>query len=991
MPTKNKNDRISYARSGTALALALLCLGSCLIFGCSPGERGNAADPPPALGEAAGQKVLGNGEMLLLFGERRDSSKADPSFHSFFIGDYSRIIIEEFSLEPQISRSSAGETFFTSQPASAAYYSRRSGDLLYIQQAAVPVNDNALIVRGKVINSGRGTQTLIIQPRFSFTRPVIFDQYKDRSNIYIDEFTFCSGFIGQTLDREKRTIDSPLTLHVRAGSEESFTFLLTMDREAVDAALAFRTLSGDSDPFASAENSWTEWLASGTRPHFSDSSFRKLYDVNLITLKALNLNGQLPTGYLGAEPTEGLPFLSPRASFSSASAFLEAGYPKETEKIFNYWKNRPLKQDGEWFASYNAYGDPARQGTDSPFAVREWDSNGYYSTLMRRYRQLQGRNAGDLDFLRSLLQFIDGRIHSNGLLYEGGLVEDEGYIASSAMSIAAACFQASELTDRLQRRLEADSYRRTAQRLRRGLEYLFSTESAAYMDYRDAEHFPNPSFLFGWCWGWPDHRELQLSAEYYYQHLNPDSISGPSLTAQGTGLSIPLSSAYIRYFSARGYDVRVRKLLQQLQQRATVFGGFSEYSEPRSDAAPIPAVEAAFNSWQTAEYVLALRDAAVYGILSDVSEPALRELRTLSAYHFSDSSAVFKNPSILDSLAGDDPAQHFDRQKMQNLLRILKPEESFHLQPLPYPEELDTGTGFEYHFSGDPAGGASLSERSLLQMSRFDSVGNSLHLEFRKIDLSKDRFAADLLRIYSRDSTQSVLLPVHVLQKAPWTMDLSSVYCVDTVGVRFSNRSRSPLRVLPPFASDSAAVDIGPKTQKQLRISIPEDLDPGLTDLHFRIITETDTLTQSLSIIRSRALDLGGIWYLQPVSFSHPLSIDALLADSSDHEKSQVPAQQGFSPRIPGSGALNVYRFFRLPREGRGRSLSLQIRGLDDSDAIWLNGRLLSAEAGEDMLQIISLDDIPLYWNRENLLQIRFGTADKQGLRIREPFRILYY
>ncbi|MCK5520212.1 MAG: hypothetical protein KAI81_03795, partial [Candidatus Marinimicrobia bacterium] len=314
--------------------------------------------------------------------------------------------------------------------------------------AFIPAGENVLIINGSIHNNSPNKERIELSPVFSISRPFIYDHYENYSNVFIDEYSLSYGFANQKNPVNLTEMAAPGLFTLSSGERKSFQFIIAIDTDNNRAVALYEKMASLENVQEYAEASWEKWLSEGSIPDFSDSLNTTLYKLNLISLKALNLNGAVPADISGQFVTNSLPQLYPRDAFMTARALLETGHIKECDQILEYWTRRSMKQEGEWYARYDAYGNPEDAGTGARYDVPEWDSNGYYASLLFRRLQKTGRLDGNINFLRSLMQFPEGRLHENNLLFEGGIIEWPAYLPSTNMSLTAGYYHASDLASK---------------------------------------------------------------------------------------------------------------------------------------------------------------------------------------------------------------------------------------------------------------------------------------------------------------------------------------------------------------------------------------------------------------------------------------------------------------------------------------------------------------------------------------------------------------
>ena len=164
-------------------------------------------------------------------------------------------------------------------------------------------------------------------------------------------------------------------------------------------------------------------------------------------MKAATLNGQIPADITGQFVTNNMPQLYPRDAMMCARVLLLTGHAQEARDVIEFWANAriPRKSTGEWYARYDAHGKAVDGGSGARFDEPEWDANGYFIYLLKKYHESQGVWLADRRLLYEVADFLVHHIGENGLLEEGGIVEWTGYLPATNMICAAALRSAAQM------------------------------------------------------------------------------------------------------------------------------------------------------------------------------------------------------------------------------------------------------------------------------------------------------------------------------------------------------------------------------------------------------------------------------------------------------------------------------------------------------------------------------------------------------------------
>ncbi len=969
-----------------------------ILTGCSHSES-KPETKLPVYGTSQGSKVLGNGNMVLLFGNGSEQDNRGWSFHNLYIGDYSRVIMRDFRLDISSTRDSLQETL-SSFPWFAATYKGINSSIVYQYHAFVPAFENAILIYGSVTNQSRNRIHVSIQPHFQFDRETICDHYENYSNLYADEFIFSYGFSDDHNTMNTDEIASPREMLLAPGQTSDFRYVIAISKNTNKAANIFRKLSVLPDPAAYGTQGWTKWIKSGIEPDFGDSLLRSLYRINLAGLRAVNLKGAVPADLSGEFMTDSLPQIYPRDALMTARAFLETGHFAETDQILNYWVQRPMKQEGEWYARYDAFGNPNDGGSGARYNTPEWDSNGYFASLIYRYRQITGQVHGDLNLMRSLLQFPEARLHSNNLPFEGGIIEWPAYLPSTAMSLTAAYEQAANVTQNTGRYLESAEFAATAQKLASGLPTLFDESRNSYIDQRDTPTW-NSSTIFGWIYGFPDHDELRLSTEYYWQFCRKQNGGIQYFDSKGYGddLFFFNTAAMAEYYAFSGRAERYHTLLNWMTKHCSIFGLCPERIVWPSETFPPVSSKASPLTWSGAEYVMALLEGARYGMLGQNDTLRMTEERHLK-------NSLFPDRVLQDSmeirLAVDSLWTGIHLNERQKLLALESRDSAAANWPVfdmdDYPSECIDGKSFIIPFRCDDSTLASLDSVTLsygpdswalaidsLQYRFIISTGDSIHY--------RDRNEAAILNLYFSRKNHSTRrkFPVQIRMLSPLQLDVPETYCSDTLALFVSNRSAQPRVIQELLTADSLTFTLPAVSERNLLIPLPPTLAPGPFTLALRLTDDRDSVDySSVQACKVRVLDLSGLWYIDTHGNEEEM-VNGDYGDITSLPQITLPdawENQGYEG-LDGIVILSCYTV--LPDLRSSRMILFQMGAVDDEDRSFFNGHLIGASQGWDKARNYPVDPRLIRRDNENLIQILVNDTGHNGGPWKQPLRLIYY
>jgi GH15 family glucan-1,4-alpha-glucosidase len=418
-----------------------------------------------------------------------------------------------------------------------------------------------------------------------------------------------------------------------SGHDATAEILLIPASSRSEALSKVRALRQDKDLETTARNYWESWMNRGVLPKFSDNSpeaaaYLEAYKRNLYCVKAANLNGQIPADITGQFVTNNMPQLYPRDAMMCARVLLLTGHAEEARQVIEFWAKReiPMKTPGEWYARYDAHGKAVDGGSGARFDEPEWDANGYFIYLLVKYHESRGVWLTDRNFLYQAADFLVRHIGSNGLLEEGGIVEWTGYLPATNMICAAALGTAAKLAHEFGEDAKAQTYAAASKTITSSLPHMFDTSRQTYADVRfTGKKGPNGESLTGqsrekmylWdttanvgvIWGYPNHREMELSNLFY--ETNTVKLGGgmqyfdspdAGLAEYGHAVFFFTTAAASQYQSFRGNKGAAKSFLDWMYRNGNSYGLMPErIFLDDSDCSPASPL-----SWCSAEFAAAL-------------------------------------------------------------------------------------------------------------------------------------------------------------------------------------------------------------------------------------------------------------------------------------------------------------------------------------------------------------------------------------------------
>ncbi len=336
--------------------------------------------------------------------------------------------------------------------------------------------------------------------------------------------------------------DSTINFKRSPFPSQSINVIIVLAKSIENAQKKITTLLEMNDIYSSAEIYWNNWLRNGKQPKFKvqsdeNSIYSEYYKRTLYSVKAADINGQIPADITGQFLTNNMPQLYPRDAMMCARVFLLTGHLDEAKQIISFWckPDIPKKSPGEFYARYNANTKAVDAGSGAKYDEPEWDANGYLIQLLNQYHDLTNEWLAGKDFIYELADFLSNHIDDWGLLYEGGIVEWTGYLPATNMVCAAALKTASDIAVSNKDLTEAMKFKNAYEKISSSLIKMYDQNRNAYTDVRfhgikaednssittstkDILHLWDTSLYFGILWGYPDHKEMKNTVNFIEQN-----------------------------------------------------------------------------------------------------------------------------------------------------------------------------------------------------------------------------------------------------------------------------------------------------------------------------------------------------------------------------------------------------------------------------------------------------------------------------------------
>lgn len=379
---------------------------------------------------------------------------------------------------------------------------------------------------------------------------------------------------------------------------------------------------------------WNNWITKGGIPYPSPATdkqktYNEYYSRNLFAAYSSILNGQVPADVTGQFLTNGMPQLYPRDAMMTARNFLQCGYPEVAASVIRFWANPdiPQKTPGEFYARYDAYGKATDAGGGARFDEPEWDASAYFIILNYEYHALTGKWLTDVENIFRCAGFIAGALDATGLLYEGGIVEWTGYLASTNMICAEGLNKAAEIATMHGRKELAEKFLFAYKTIEAALPKLFDPQRKLYTARRYHGNKAEDNFsisekkgnllylwdvtsVFGILWGYPDHPMMKQTYSYVKENLHDnggvryfEATDNGWLEAYGKDLFYFATAAWAKYALMQNDREFAEKNLDWIIAQSNIYGlmperVISDYSGI-SEASPL--------TWGCAEFAGAVK------------------------------------------------------------------------------------------------------------------------------------------------------------------------------------------------------------------------------------------------------------------------------------------------------------------------------------------------------------------------------------------------
>lgn len=913
------------------------------------------------LGPHPGSKILGNGTFCLSASGKPRDEKQPSGIQTLYIRDYTRNFVNSIRLElsglPESKwQSSSSDPYF----AETTYWKAGPVDFL-TRLFVLPDPDKRVIVwEGRTVNTSRHKVSFNIEPKFEFARPSAADYGNKKVQFLVDEYVFTAGFIDGTADDIADGMFSR-RMSLSPSEAKTFTVLIVISENQLESENLWDSLSV-VNLRQTAQTGWDKWLASGFEPHFINPEDSLRFRVNIVSVKALNLNGAVPADITGQFVTNGLPQLYPRDAFMTARMFLETGHYEDVRQIVDFWSRVPMKFPGEWYARYDAYGRATDGGSGARFDVPEWDSNGYYTSLIYHYFLKNRTWIGSYNLIKDLMTFVELHMDEKGLVEEGGIVEWPAYLPSTNMSLSAALKQASFIAQWRNDKQLARRWSAAGERMDKGLVLLWDSEQKTYNDLRNNQFNWNTSSAFGWIWGFDDHLRFQLSTEYWWNYCRKTSNGIQYFGGEGYGDDMFgfTTGALAQYYAAKHRKDRYMMLKEWFERNSNVYGlipervHYPEDDEKISEASPL--------TWCSAEYVMVLLEGARSLMISDDIEQtekhAIELCRNVIAAQIPFDEALTRDDCLnyLEDDAFWKSNFSFQREKIRSLFQAVSLRKAgISIEMEPYMTDIVNNSPYQINFRIN----ATQPADAIRIRSRYESSGWQIRTP--AVSLSDQTYSVRVVpriplpttdhygyfmlewAVRTDDWEIPFNFPVHYRVFAPFTLTLADSLVTDTVPLYLKNRSPVPVQIKYKQNADDTIQNYPPGYDGIVAISLP-DHEPVQDTLNVTLIYGSIETEYSFRWIPCIEVNLEDGWEFSPEQRIRQCFMLNMKNDL--WKKIDVPSlwEEAGYPGL--DGTFWYRRSFSLPDSLQGRRIWLDMGAVDDEDETFINCINIGSTAG---------------------------------------------
>jgi GH15 family glucan-1,4-alpha-glucosidase len=597
-----------------------------------------------------GNAILGNGNMCFVYSDdpRIDSISGYKGIRHFYYRGYQTDYIASssfevydksgISIEQKISNEDIAKSIGLENSFCAATKTKLTNGVIKETRCYSHPKDGAIFT----LKTGKINEALSYSFKLILRKHIITDKTVTLKSLETEKITAAAEWsdgacmlIALKTPGGKITVDDSIVIISSPVSwKEKNEIIIAVGSGYKEAKEKLKSILNEKDAYVTVSNYWNNWINKGKVPIFKNPNQETLkyldyYKRNLCAVKAACLNGQIPADMTGQFMTNGAPQLYPRDAMQSARIFIVTGHYEEAKEIIKYWANPeiPKKNPGEFFARYDANAKAVDAGSGARYDEPEWDANGYFIQLINDYYKQKKIMLADNKFVFELADFLVNRIDKSGLFYEGGIVEWTGYLPATNMICAAGLKTAAQFAAKTGDTARAGKYTEACQTISNSLIKTFDKNRNAYSAVRfhgiktsdnrsitdatkDTLYLWDVSANFGVLWGYPNHKEMELTNKFYQaktQALNGgmqyfEASDNAGLSAYGGDVFFFTTAASAQYQALYGDISLAKKNIDWMIANSNSYGLMPERiylnESDCSDASPL--------TWCNAEFAAAV-------------------------------------------------------------------------------------------------------------------------------------------------------------------------------------------------------------------------------------------------------------------------------------------------------------------------------------------------------------------------------------------------
>ena len=610
-PRINLDDNITInVESSDVFTLKIYIFGTIYNFEVEKGSNTfeidsngeNFAEKLVTSGQFPGYSILGNGNISVVYSDKNENYDT-PGITHFYYKNFGTDLINRTETVVSINNQFEQPKKITGlDPFFAVYNEQKLSNNSTLFTRTYAAEQNAVIFQGAINSTEQNTYILnqIIKLRekphiddgvnkseigFNELNSIIWIKYTDGTVLAIGSNPKITAY--KTGNVDKNTIlNSEINNLIENGNGIAFNFeveanpenlgyfkwIIAIENDFNSAINTVTELLQTENPLLNAKEYWYEWS-----PEYlcGGGEFCETAAANLYAARASSLNGIIPADLTGQFTTNLYPQLYPRDALMTARVFEETGHTNEAIQVVRYWLGENIinKTEGEFYARYDALGRAVDGGEGADFDVKEWDSNGYLALLVEKLG-LHNFSENEKNMLFKSLDFLVQNIDEDGLFSEGGIVEWEGRLPSTAMTNWAGLSAGVRLAQSENNSDRVIQYTIAAGKIQQGLLKLYNYDELTLKDERNNTLEYNSSLLFGPIWGYPAGPILDSTYDYILKSGKAygEGIKYFAGNGYGEDLFFFTTSAAAQYALSKGDLITAKNQLNWMVKMTNIYG-----------------------------------------------------------------------------------------------------------------------------------------------------------------------------------------------------------------------------------------------------------------------------------------------------------------------------------------------------------------------------------------------------------------------------------